>query len=256
MSAFSCVSGPRSHSPWKMPSRLPTCWKSDWVNGLAFSLDPKCPLRRYGLSATWVLDGICLSLCSHDMWNRSQLAVEVSLFSDGEISAELETIRHVSHPDHFRDHEGWLQREQESSIRNGADLVAQASAMYPNVELGLDARKELAALSGAERHFGWVIECLEAANREIRAGTNGPFPHKHLPWSRKRRERKRSPFPGKNENARVRLAHRRAYPVLMRALALTQFDENVRQYVVAPLHAGVCAKPHKQYHRQRLRPPR
>jgi hypothetical protein len=91
----------------------------------------------YGLSATWVLDGICLSLCSHDMWNRSQLAVEVSLFSDDEISTELETIRHVSHPDHFRDHEGWRQREQKSSIRSGADpkspLIWETDIELPNI---------------------------------------------------------------------------------------------------------------------------
>jgi hypothetical protein len=67
-------------------------------------------------------------------------------------------------------------------------------------------RRKLAAVSGAERHFGWVIECLEAANREIRAWTDGPFPQQAPPRSRYRRERKRSPFPGRNENARVRLA--------------------------------------------------
>jgi len=67
------------------------------------------------------------------------------------------------------------------SIRTGADLVAKASPIYPHVELGIDARKEIAALSGAERYFGWVVECLESANREILAWTNGPFPHKNLP---------------------------------------------------------------------------
>jgi hypothetical protein len=36
-------------------------------------------------------------------------------------------------------------------------------------------------LTGVDRHFGWVIECFEAANREIGAWTNGRFSHKHLP---------------------------------------------------------------------------
>ncbi len=135
----------------------------------------------YGLSAAWLLDGICLSLGSHNTWDRSQLAVEVISFSNDDIRTEPETLRHVSHPDHLRDHEDWLQHAQKLSIRSGADLVAQAPAMYPNVELGIDARREIAALSGGERHFAWVIECLESANREILAWTNGPFPHKNLP---------------------------------------------------------------------------
>ena len=84
-------------------------------------------------------------------------------------------------PDHFLDHEDWFQQAQKSSIRTGSDLVAQVSAMYPNVELGLDAQKELAALSGTERHFGWVIERLESANRDIVAWTAGAFPHGNLP---------------------------------------------------------------------------
>ncbi len=135
----------------------------------------------YGLSAAWLLDGIGLSLCSHNIWNRSQLAVEVTSFSDDTLSSEPETLRHVSHPDHFRDHEDWLQREQKLSIRTGSDLVAQAPALYPNVELGIEAQKDIASLSGAERHFSWVVECLESANREILAWTNGPFPHNNLP---------------------------------------------------------------------------
>jgi hypothetical protein len=135
----------------------------------------------YGLSAAWLLDGICLSLCSHNIWNRSQLAVEVTSFSDDASGTEPETLRHVSDPDHFRDHEDWLQREQKLSIRTGGDLVARAPALYPNVELGIDVQKEIASLSGAERHFGWVVECLESANREILAWTNGPFRHSNLP---------------------------------------------------------------------------
>ena len=135
----------------------------------------------YGLAAAWTLDGICVSLSSHASWTRSQLDVEVISFSDDEICTELASLRHVSRPDHFLDHEDWLQQAQKSSIRTGSDLVAQVSAMYPNVELGLDAQKELAALSGTERHFGWVIERLESANRDIVAWTAGAFPHGNLP---------------------------------------------------------------------------
>jgi hypothetical protein len=135
----------------------------------------------FGLSAAWLLGGVCLSLASNDFWNRSLIQAEVTLVSEGDTVVELAELRHASHPSHILDHEEWLERTQRSALRTGADVIAKVPALYPNVELGLEAHKAIAVLSGTEKHFGWVIDCLESANQEILAWTAGPFPHHRLP---------------------------------------------------------------------------
>jgi hypothetical protein len=137
--------------------------------------------KGFGLSATWLLNGICLSLTSHEDWNRSLLDAQVTVVSEDDVSEETVNLRHVSNPFHFNDHEEWLLRLQESLVHDGPAIIEQANISYPNIEFGLDARKEILALTGKEHHFNWVLECLESANRVIRAWKVGQFPHHHLP---------------------------------------------------------------------------
>jgi hypothetical protein len=71
--------------------------------------------------------------------------------------------------------------ESRPSIRNGRDLMAQAASVYPAIEIGEDAEKDIRKLCGNEKHFHWVLVAFAAANRETLAWKRGQFQHHHLP---------------------------------------------------------------------------
>ena len=71
--------------------------------------------------------------------------------------------------------------ENRSSIRNGRDLIAQAATAYPAIEICENAERQIIEMRGSEKHFSWVLEALDRANREMRAWAGGPFPHRRLP---------------------------------------------------------------------------
>lgn len=138
--------------------------------------------QGYALCAAWLLHGICISLQSHPVWETTSLGVEVTAISeDGELNTEHDAVSHVSRPEHFVDHEQWLLASQKSSIQNGRDLIAQASSLFPAIEICEDAEAQILAMTGGEQYFGWVLEGIAAGNREMSTWTGGPFPHRHLP---------------------------------------------------------------------------
>jgi hypothetical protein len=87
----------------------------------------------FGLAATWLLDGICISLASREVWNRSLLQAEVTRVSADDTGVDQAELRHAAAPSHFVDHEDWLQRTQKTLLRTGADLIGQAPTLYPTV---------------------------------------------------------------------------------------------------------------------------
>lgn len=68
-----------------------------------------------------------------------------------------------------------------SSIRTGRDLIAQAARVYPKIEICEEAERQIRAMTGNEKHFGWVLDAFLSANREMLAWNGGLFPHSRLP---------------------------------------------------------------------------
>jgi hypothetical protein len=105
--------------------------------------------QGYGLCAAWLLEGICISLQSHATWVASSLGIEVTALSeDGALNSKQNAVRHVSQPDHFKDHEEWIFASQRSSIRNGRDVIAQAADLYPAIEICEGAEAQILAMTG------------------------------------------------------------------------------------------------------------
>jgi hypothetical protein len=69
------------------------------------------------------------------------------------------------------------------SIYNGRDLIDHASQVYPKLEIGDDARRQILELNGNEKHFNWLVKAFATANREMQNWTGGRFPHDRLPDS-------------------------------------------------------------------------
>ena len=54
-------------------------------------------------------------------------------------------------------------------------------SLFPRVEFCGDAPGQLQSLTGNERYFQWLINCLFDADRECSRWTAGQFPHSALP---------------------------------------------------------------------------
>jgi len=69
------------------------------------------------------------------------------------------------------------------SIRNGRDLIDQASKAYPALEICERAERQILDLTGNEKFFGWLIEAFSSATCAMQDWVSGPFPHEQLPDS-------------------------------------------------------------------------
>ena len=68
-------------------------------------------------------------------------------------------------------------------IRSGRELIDQAPRKFPALEICEKAERQILGLTGNEKFFGWLIDAISTANREMQNWVRGPFPHELLPDS-------------------------------------------------------------------------
>jgi|GEM_PF-1070837 len=135
-----------------------------------------------GLLAAFLLDGVAVSWPSGDTWRQTSLAFNLfSLSDDGEVVESIPHCRHASDPAHWDIHAEWIEQCYRSGIHDGAALWAMAPQLFPRLEFCGDAPGQLQSLTGNERYFQWVINCLFDADLECSRWTVGQFPHSALP---------------------------------------------------------------------------
>jgi hypothetical protein len=136
----------------------------------------------HGLCAAWLLNAICLSLASNEIWKTSSLNVRVGEIIDDGVFVEADRrLPHASIPEHFSDHVSWLTRTQRAKINSGSELLARSSTLFPSIEICGRAIKQISDLNGGEQYFDWLLDCLEVGDRLVANWLGGPFPHDQLP---------------------------------------------------------------------------
>jgi len=135
-----------------------------------------------GFGSCLINRSIAISCASDAAWSMPVISVRVRRLSeDGTMSEIDETVRNASEFKHWADHADWIRSEIAIEIQSGADLIARAHELVPNLRFGRSAVPQISALTGTERYFQWLLKSLLLADAEVSGWDGGMFPHNRLP---------------------------------------------------------------------------
>jgi hypothetical protein len=135
-----------------------------------------------GLGSCMINRSVAVSCASDAAWSMPLISVMVRRLSeDGTMTEIDETVRNASELKHWADHADWIRSEIAGEIQSGADLIARAHELVPNLRFGRSAVPQISALTGTERYFQWLVKSLLLADSEVSGWDGGMFPHNRLP---------------------------------------------------------------------------
>jgi len=98
---------------------------------LDFIYDEK---TAYGLGIAYLLECLCVSFMSHEIWMTTQLETERQwLDEDDNLASDSVNVYHASRPRHIRQLAAWIEKRLATGVENGADLWNRRAELFPSL---------------------------------------------------------------------------------------------------------------------------
>ncbi len=146
-----------------VPFRHPECWKEKVQADSSLRAELKVKVERF-------LTSYAVGGSHHNDYHGQVVFIAAKL-----LTTQADFV--------FADRTAECASDPLLSIYNGRDLIDYASQVYPKLEIGEDARRQILELNGNEKHFNWLVKAFSTANREMQNWAGGRFPHDRLPDS-------------------------------------------------------------------------
>jgi len=152
-------------------------------NDVEYRLPPTAPVRSsevaLGLGYAHFLDGLGVSLASHDYWLERFVELDAStLDSAGEIVIKRVVARNADSPAAFADHEGALRSLIAPTIQHGAELWERRTELLPNLVFIPRTRSQLESIRPGDPILDQAWIKLRGIDQAIAAWriVGGPYP--------------------------------------------------------------------------------
>jgi hypothetical protein len=116
-----------------------------------------------GAASEHLFDSIAISFFSEE-WDLPEVEVTTTTMDDTNLEETSTFIRHVSHQNHFSNHEKWFSTIQRPTIANGSLLWLKRGSLFPNLEFCEHTKGQLSSFSGNQPEFTQIKKRLFELN--------------------------------------------------------------------------------------------
>jgi len=123
------------------------CYQGKKVQGLGFAL---------------IIDGIAISFKSDSQWICEELKLNViRLEQDSDLLINtLESVKHISCPNHIIAHKNWIIKRIQSKIVNGKQIWEQREKLFPNLQFCDSVKKQLEGILKGQPELNFCFKVL------------------------------------------------------------------------------------------------
>ncbi len=139
--------------------------------------------RAEGLSYTYLLNGLALSLLSESCWNSGSLELECKEMDPEslEVTCFSTIVNHVSRSGHVLvDHASWIDNRLKTGIRSGSDLVRRAAILFPNLVICKRAEAQLLGMTESSIYLPRILHRLAELESLANMWQVGAFDYEQL----------------------------------------------------------------------------
>jgi hypothetical protein len=113
-----------------------------------------------GLFVAFSMDGLAVSLSSHDLWNVAWIQVEKSWIDNQDVQSRTLSVEHACRAIHLDAHAQWLLEKEPSPPANGVELWDGRLSLFPSLEFCGAVESQIKSLGGNEPRFKAVVRGL------------------------------------------------------------------------------------------------
>lgn len=139
------------------------------------------PALGLGLAHLWESSALSLDGLAH--FKAPFIDIDFHEICDDSESNSVVSVSSVSSPCHVEATCLLLKQKQKAGITNGELLLEKLPALFPHLNCGSEAARQISALSGGEQFFHEVIRHLSVLNTTMESWTGGAFNPQGLTWS-------------------------------------------------------------------------
>ncbi|RKZ39133.1 MAG: hypothetical protein DRQ49_12410 [Gammaproteobacteria bacterium] len=130
-----------------------------------------------GLGAAYLLETLCVSFLSHDLWNTDEIknVKHWCLTEAGNELTEIIAVKHASKPAHLAKHQAWFEQKKRENLQKSRDLWELRYEFFPHLVLCGEVEKQLTRLGIQSKFFDQIIEKLKRLNEYAKNWQNGSY---------------------------------------------------------------------------------
>ncbi|KHD11823.1 hypothetical protein PN36_14600 [Candidatus Thiomargarita nelsonii] len=131
-----------------------------------------------GLGAAYLLETLCVSFLSHDLWDTDEIKnVEYYYLTEegSDVVTKEIAVKHASKPAHLEKHQAWFEQKKRESLQKSQDLWKQRKEFFPHLVLCGEVEKQLTHLGIQSKFFDQIIEKLKQLNEYAQNWQNGSY---------------------------------------------------------------------------------
>lgn len=133
--------------------------------------------RAKGLLATFLIDGLAVSMCSADHWNTSMVDVECEELSETGLERFPYSLYHASYAQHIsQDHAERIRKgTQYPDPKSGEELWSERDRLFPGLEFCESTGAQLNDLGNGDARLEQVLRALKSLDTYIETWSEGAF---------------------------------------------------------------------------------
>ncbi|MDM8561120.1 hypothetical protein [Candidatus Parabeggiatoa sp. HSG14] len=130
-----------------------------------------------GLGAAYLLDILCVSFLSHDLWKTDEIQnIEHWYFEENGIDiTTIVAVKHASKPNHLAEHKTWFEQKKRDSLQKSRDLWELRCEFFPYLTLCGQVEKQLTRVGIQSKFFDQIIEKLKRLNEYAKNWQAGSY---------------------------------------------------------------------------------
>ncbi|MCK5718156.1 MAG: hypothetical protein KAH77_11760 [Thiomargarita sp.] len=135
------------------------------------------PTLAYGLGSAYLLETVCMSLLSQDLWDSEEIqhVKYYLLYNNGSETTDTIRIKHVSQPTHVALHQSWFEEKKRESLQKGKDLWEKRAEFFPHLSFCSPVKQQLIKIGVQSKYFDQIIEKLKQLDQYAETWSNGAY---------------------------------------------------------------------------------
>ena len=124
-------------------------------------IEYKCAGREVqGLFVAFSIDGLAVSLSTHDQWNVARIQVEKSWIENQDVQSRILSVQHACRTGHLGAHVEWLLGKEPPPPANGVELWDGRLSLFPSLEFCGAVESQIKSFGGNEPRFRAIMRGL------------------------------------------------------------------------------------------------
>lgn len=135
-----------------------------------------------GLGAAYLLETLCVSFLSHDLWNDDEIKNLEHWFLNeaGDETTQTIAVKHASKPEHLVKHQTWFEKKKREQLQKSRDLWEKRETFFPHLILCGEVEKQLSKLGIESKYLDQIIEKLKRLDQYAKDWKEGSYSEQQL----------------------------------------------------------------------------